>query len=405
MKRTLAILLALVMVMALAACGTAETAATEAPATEAAATEAPAAETAATEAPAASSTAEAGKTDGIVIGIANGYYGNTWRAQMVSGMEDVCKKYVASGVVSNYIITNCTGDTTEELNNINSLISENVDILLISTNSPNSLGGVIDSALAQGIQVILFNEPCAYEGTIDVVFDDQTFWGIQAKWFASKLDGKGNLVQIGGVAGSNTAATREASAAKVFADYPDIKILANAPGDWSETTAQSVMSTFIATYGDQIDGVMIEDVMANGVVRAYENAGIAFPKYMSGDTSKSFIDWNVENPDVNTITTMQPPSIGANALEIAIRLYQGHELADGVLIPNSEDESIVNMIKLDMPLCLVSNPDDLTGPWTEGQDNTTFMTMEDAAKMVADKEDSYMIDLPYTDAQIDALFK
>ena len=53
MKKILALLLALAMVMSLAACGSKTEAPTEAPATEAPATEAPATEAPATEAPAA----------------------------------------------------------------------------------------------------------------------------------------------------------------------------------------------------------------------------------------------------------------------------------------------------------------------------------------------------------------
>ena len=344
------------------------------------------------------------KTKGIKLGISNGYYGNTWRAQFVKGMEELCDQYKADGTLSDYQIVNSTGDVTEELNNINGLISSGVDILMISPNSPTSMGSVIQSAIDQGITVIIFNDAAAYEGTYCIYNDQSAFWEIQAKWFAEKLGGKGNLVQITGSSGNSTSELRISCAAKVFEKYPDIKILASAPGEWSETTAQSVMSTFLSTYGNEIDAAMAEDVMANGLARAYENAGIT-PKVMSGDTQKSFIDWNLKNPDVATIASPSVPAIGVNAINMALKIYMGEELKDGILKPNQEDETMVNAIVIPMPFVIVSQKEDTKGVWTEGYDDTKFITTEEAAKMCEGKEDSYMLDMSMSDEQLNSYFK
>lgn len=381
MKRLIALLMTVAMVFALVACGgTSGDAGSD------------------------GNAGKTAKTEGIKLGISNGYYGNTWRAQYVEGMEALCKEYVADGTLSDYTILNSTGDVTEELNNINSLISDGVDVLMISPNSPTSMGSVIQTALDQGIFVVIFNDAAAYDGTYCIYNDQSAFWEIQAKWFAEKLSGKGNIVQVTGSSGNSTSELRIACADAVFKKYPGIKILASAPGEWSETICQSVVSTFLSTYGDQIDAVMAEDVMANGIVRAYENAGVT-PTIMSGDTQKSFIDWNLQHPDVQTIASPSVPAIGVNAIKMALRLYQGDELADGVLKPNQEDASMINAIVLDMPFVIVSQEGDTTGPWTEGYDNTKFITTAEAAKMCEGKPDSYMLDMSMSDEQLDAYFK
>lgn len=344
------------------------------------------------------------KSKGIKLGISNGYYGNTWRAQYVKGMEELCEQYKEDGTLSDYQIVNSTGDVTEELNNINGLISSGVDILMISPNSPTSMGSVIQSAIDQDIMVIIFNDAAAYEGTYCIYNDQKAFWEIQAKWLAEKLGGKGNIVQITGSSGNSTSELRISCADKVFQDYPDIKILASAPGEWSETTAQSVMSTFLSTYGDDIDAAMAEDVMANGLARAYENAGIE-PKIMSGDTQKSFIDWNLKHPDVATIASPSVPAIGVNSINMALKLYQGEELKEEVLKPNQEDESLVNAIVIPMPFVIVSQEEDTKGAWTDGYDDTKFITTKEAAEMCEGKEDSYMLDMSMTDEQLNSYFK
>lgn len=385
MKKFLALLMATLLALSLAACG-GDSAPSE------------------TEDGTTASTTDTPKTSGIKLGISNGYYGNTWRAQYVESMEALCEELVSDGTLSSYTLLNSTGDVTEELNNINSLISEGVDILMISPNSPTSMGSVIQTALDQGIFVVIFNDAAAYEGTYCIYNDQAQFWEIQAKWFAEKMNGEGNMVWVTGSSGNSTSTCRQNAAKAVLDQYPGINILASAPGEWSETTAQSVVSTFLSTYGDDIDAVMAEDVMANGIVRAYENAGLE-PKLMSGDYQKSFIDWNAEHPEVETIGSPSVPSIGTSSIKIALRLYQGDELADGVLQPNQEDETLVNSIVLPMPYVIVSNPDDVTGPWTEGYDNTQFITVAEASELCAGQPDSYMLDMEPPAEQLDALFK
>lgn len=388
MKKLVALLMAALMALSLAACG----GDTQKDSTE---DKIPP--------PAENSQAEP-KSSGIKLGISNGYYGNTWRAQYVEAMEGFCEELVSDGTLESYTLLNSTGDVTEELNNINSLISEGVDVLLISPNSPTSMGSVIQTARDQGIFVVIFNDAAAYEGTYCIYNDQSQFWEVQAKWFAEKMGGKGNMVWVTGSSGNSTSACRQNAAKAVLDNYPDINILASAPGEWSETTAQSVVSTFLSTYGDQIDAVMAEDVMSNGIVRAYENAGMDI-KLISGDYQKSFLDWNAEHPEVETIGSPSVPAIGISSIKIALRLYEGDELADGVLQPNQEDANLINSIVLPMPYVVVSNPDDVTGPWTEGYDDTRFITAAEAAKLCEGQPDSYMLDMPHSDEQLNALFK
>lgn len=211
MKKFIALLLAMLMALSLVACGGSDEGNAEQPATN------------------------EPKASGIKLGISNGYYGNTWRAQYVEDMEAYCEELKADGTLESYTLLNSTGDVTEELNNINSLISEGVDILMISPNSPTSMGSVIQMALDQGIFVVIFNDAAAYEGTYCIYNDQSQFWEVQAKWFAEKLGGKGNLVWVTGSSGNSTSNCRQNAATAVFENYPDINILASAPGEWSDT--------------------------------------------------------------------------------------------------------------------------------------------------------------------------
>ena len=120
MKKALALLLALVMVLSMAACGASEPAATDAPKTEAPATDAPATEAPATEAPAA----EEGKVFNIYA----------WNEEFKGFFE---KYYtVPEGITVNWIINPSDGglyqDKLDEalLNQANVPDDEKIDLFL-----------------------------------------------------------------------------------------------------------------------------------------------------------------------------------------------------------------------------------------------------------------------------------
>ncbi len=424
-KKVLGILMIGAMAVSLAACGggseaesaasSAASAASEAvsEAAESAASEA-AEETAAVSEAAEETTAEGGnylepwvtevKKEGIKLGISNGYYGNSWRAQYVDQITQWCEEKKAEGILSEYTILNSTGDAQEELNNINQLISEEPDILMIAPNSPTVIGSVLQSAKDQGIFVVASNDHDAHEGIISIAQNQGDFGAVMAEWFAEKLDGKGKLVKITGSSGNSAVLWRQGEVERVFADYPDIEVLAEAPGEWSETVAQTVMSTFISTYGDEIDGVLAEDVMSNGIVRAYDNAGAQIP-LISGDAQKSFVDWNVAHPEIETITAASITCITNVALDISLRIYWGEKLKDGVLVPNHLDESVVNAINVPMPFAIVSNPEDKNMKFWDKFPYLQVLDMNEAAALCEGKEDTYTVDVYPSQEYIDSLFE
>lgn len=338
---------------------------------------------------------------GFKIGFANGYIGNTWRSQFVDSVEQVAEEYKAQGIISDYQIANSNADVNQQLNQINAMINSGMDAIIIDPVSATALGSVVEIAQENGIMVVICNDIAAYEGTYAVVNDIDAMWRIQAKWFAEKLNGSGNIVEITGLPGNTSDQQRIDAAADVFKDYPGINILASAPGEWSESTAQTVMSTFLSTY-DNIDGVLLQDVMSNGVLRAYENAG-KNPPIMSGDCILSYITYWNEHPELESIAVPSVPAIGANTLKITVRLLQGMEIKDEYWKENPLDTSLKNTIIMPPPFVITNDGE--SGNWMEGYNLTESISVAEAAEMGAGQADEYQLDQMMDDATIDSFFK
>lgn len=339
---------------------------------------------------------------GFVVGLSNGYWGNTWRAQMVEDFEKKAEEYKEEGILAGYMVSNTNSDATEQLNQINAMIDAGVDAILIDAVSPTTIKSAVEKAQAEGILVVIANDPAAYEDTICVAGDNYTWQKIQAVWLAEQLKGNGEIVKITGVSGNSADTFREEANDDVLAEYPDIKVLGSAPGNWSQTDAQSVMTTFLSSYGN-IDAVLEQDVMAEGVIKAYENAGKELP-IMTGDYTKSFLQKWADTPELNSIGVSYAPGNATVALQVAVRLLQGKEIDESQLVENPMDENLVNTIMVAPPY-VVTREGDQEAPWMEGLENTQAVTIEEALELLADAADTAALDGYLSEEAVDALFK
>jgi len=271
-------------------------------------------------------------TGGWVIGVSNGYIGNSWRTQMIDSIEKLGEFYKGKGLVKNIIVQNAGLDTNNQIDQIRNMIAEKVDLILIDPNSGTALNPVIEEAVSRGITVVAMDQPVTSSEIISVSIDQEKWGENLAKWLFDQLKGKGNIVRIEGLAGHPANIARIAGMDRVLAKYPGINLLASVNGNWVQAKAQQVMSDLIAAYPN-IDGVLAQDGMSLGVIQAYEAAGKKLP-VITGETQIAFLTkWNElkQKTGFSTYAENNPPGIGATALGIGIRLLQGKKFKDGVL--------------------------------------------------------------------------
>ena len=332
---------------------------------------------------------ECDKEDGFVIGFSNGYWGNTWRSQMVEDFENRAEEYKEEGIISEYMVSNTNSDATEQLNQINAMIDAGCDAILIDAVSPTTIKSAVEKAQSEGILVVIANDPAYYEGTICVCGDNYTWMKIMTEWLVDKTGGTGDIVQIDGVSG-NSADTLRVQAVTDTLEGTDINVLAQAPGSWSETEAQSVMTTFLSSY-ENIDAVLEQDVMAEGVIKAYENAGKELP-LMTGDYTKSFLQTWAELEDLDSIGVSYAPGNAVPALDVAINLLQGKTVKEEVLVANPMDESQINAIMVAPPYVVTRTGED-EGEWVDNLPETTsLISLDEALEILADAADTAALD-------------
>ncbi|WP_156386491.1 sugar ABC transporter substrate-binding protein [Aureimonas sp. Leaf454] len=186
------------------------------------------------------------------------YIGNDWQAEA----SNMVKAMAASKELADKIdleVQVAGPNAQRQIQQINAMVQAGAKAIVVYPISPTALNQVVKNACAKGVTIIAYDaeitEPCAYNVTID-----QSEAGrVTAQWLVDKLGGKGNVVMVTGVPGTSVDTARTAAAKEVFAKHPDIKIVGDAVGLWSQAVARTELSKLLATKSwDEIDGVWMQ---------------------------------------------------------------------------------------------------------------------------------------------------
>ncbi|MBE3599566.1 MAG: ABC transporter substrate-binding protein [Limnochordaceae bacterium] len=275
----------------------------------------------------------AAKKPPYTVAISNGFVGSEWRIQMVESAKKVFDEYKSKGLVKGDLYVNHAGpDVTAQIAQIRNMINRGFDVIIINPNSQTALNPVIEEAADRGIVVIVVDQEVTSPKAVNVVIDQAEWARISARWLAEKLQGKGNIVVINGLAGHPANEDRWRGAREVFGRYPGIKILTMTHANWDQATGQQVMSNLLATYPN-IDGVWVQDGMAEGALRAVLASGRKLP-LMSGEARVGYMrlwDQLKKEKGFQAIGVVNPPGVAASGLRIAMQILQGRQFKDGVL--------------------------------------------------------------------------
>src|ERR1700739_4764657 len=186
------------------------------------------------------------------------YIGNDWQAEAANMVKAMAAHKDFADKVD--LQVQVAGPNAQrQIQQINAMVQQNAQAIVVYPISPTALNNAVKNACDKGVMIIAYDgaisEPCAYNVTID----QEEAGRVTAEWLAKKLNGKGNIVVMTGVPGTSVDTLRTKAAKEVFAKYPDIKIVGEAVGMWSQAVARTELSKILATRNwDQIDGLWMQ---------------------------------------------------------------------------------------------------------------------------------------------------
>ncbi|MEC3919208.1 substrate-binding domain-containing protein [Nocardia sp. CDC160] len=222
------------------------------------------------------------------------------------------------------IMTFANADPQKQTQDVQSLLSQGIDVLVLAATDAKIGGGLIQQAKRQGVKTIAYDIG-VQGGTPD--------WFIQRKQSdvaamqiaaAKRFAPKGNYVVIKGDAGSELAQASSTEYARLAAD-PDIRVVYNdwTPG-YSADKALQVAEAQLAQHHDDIQAILTNaDTLAEPVGQALKDRGLAGKVFVSGlDAEPAALELIAQGALTMTIWT-PVQEMGKDAATAA------HQLASG----------------------------------------------------------------------------
>ena len=345
MKKLFALLLALVMVMSLAACGGGRT---EAPA----ATEAPKADAPAAEA----APVAAGIEEGAVIGVSLPWLGTqNWKEA-----EEMFKTELeAAGFKP--LIQAADNKVPQQQQQIESMIQNGAKVIVVGPIDGTQLGAVLEEAKAAGVYVIGYDRLLENTTGVDgvVQFGSVKTGVLQAEALLAGLkemkgEGPYNIELFGGGPADPNAPNFFKGAMSVLQPLIDDGTLTVVSGqtdfaqcatqDWDNSKAQARMDSLLSGfYSDkEIHGVLSpNDGIARAIITSCEQAGQEIPAISGLDAENETIEWIWAGRQYSTVAK-PTDALVAQTIEIIKSLQAGNGMpATDVQVNNGKIDVLV----------------------------------------------------------------
>ncbi|MFA7436632.1 sugar ABC transporter substrate-binding protein [Castellaniella sp.] len=198
------------------------------------------------------------QSDKYKIFLSMSYIGNDWQAEATNMIKAMAKTPELRDKVDLEIQV-AGADAQKQIQQINAMIQAGANAIVVYPISPTALNQVIKRACSKDIQVFAYDgevtEPCAHN-----IHIDQKEAGVAtAEWLVDQMGGKGNIVMITGVPGTSVDKLRTEGAKSVFAQHPEIKVVNESPGMWSQAVARTELTKIMAVRDwDDIDGLWMQ---------------------------------------------------------------------------------------------------------------------------------------------------
>lgn len=265
------------------------------------------------------------------IALSNSFIGNKWRIEMENTFKAALQMEPFKSQVEGSWF-NSGNDVSKQSQQISNLIAKKVDAIVVNAASPTGLNGILTQATERGILVVSFDNVVTAPSVLKVNTDQVAFGKQLAEWLVKKMNGKGNVIMVTGVAGTFVDEDRNKGADMVWAQHPDIKVVNRYTGMWDSATAERNTAAILPSL-PQIDGIWCQGG-TDGVLKAFISAKRPLPP-TAGEAENGFRKFMLGYMDhkVDGISIGQPPFLSVISLELARRILAKDYPKKDITIP------------------------------------------------------------------------
>ena len=259
------------------------------------------------------------------IGYASSYAGNTWRAAVMDRLvQSILPKWQKLGLVKDVIVTQSNLNDSVQIQQMRQLVDQGVDALVVCCSNPTALNQTVQYAYERGVPTFSFTGYLTSPYAVNSSVNYQLAGFEIGKWMAEEIGGKGNVLVVEGIPGTSGSDSQHRGVLAGLAQYPDIKVVGEVAGMWTDQVAQGEVQKWLATNPGKLDGITVQSAAEMGVLRAVQQSGRGNIPVTIGGELGAVCTW-LKNPDyISSAYHVWPPGDDFELIwNIMMRTLQG----------------------------------------------------------------------------------
>ena len=275
-----------------------------------------------------SSASDAGKKKQMVIGLSMNTLNNPFFVDVKKGAEKG-----AADNKAKLIVTDAQNQASKQQTDIENLIQQKPDVLIIDPCDSDAIVSAIQDANDAKIPVITLDR-ASNGGTVisHIGYDAIKAGNLAGEYLGKALNGKGKVVEIMGIMGTNVAQDRSKGFNAAISKYPDIKIVAKQTANFDRAEAMKVMENILQA-NPQIDGVYCaNDEMALGATEAMTAVNRMSKITLVGNDAIDDALASIKAGKQKATIAEPPFYLGKTGVQDAVKLINGGKLEKKIIL-------------------------------------------------------------------------
>lgn len=259
------------------------------------------------------------------IGYASSYAGNTWRAEVMKRLQDeIIPRWQKLGLIKEVKIKQSNLSDAMQSQQMRELVDEGVDAIIVCCSNPTALNQTVEYAYQKGVPVVsgigYLTSPYAVNSSANLAVTGN----MMGEWMAKEIGGKGNVLVVAGIPGAPASDTQSSGVLKALEKHPDITIVGQVAGMWTDEVAQSEIGKWLATYTGELNGIIVQSGSEIGAVRALKQSGRPMVPITVGGELGALCTWRKSPKWISGAIQAWPPGDDFElAWNIMMRTLQG----------------------------------------------------------------------------------
>jgi ABC-type sugar transport system substrate-binding protein len=282
------------------------------------------------------------------IALADGFGDNTWRELTRYSAVTVAAQCPS---ITGYTYTNGEGNTQKAISDINSLVAQGTTAIVEFPDAGEAMLPALTKAYQAGAIVVPYRVfPGGTAGQNYSAYISTDFTSAGVLWgndVAQALNGKGNVVFLGGPPANSQSLAEYQGLQSVFKKYPGIHLLGQQPynvTNWDPATTQQVVSSLLSKY-PTIDAVVSDFGTALAAsFPEFQKAGRKIPVIATEDGNSLGCDYasmSASDPGFKLFTVSSQTWMVEYAMRYAIALATKGTVPSSTVVPQQNFENSV----------------------------------------------------------------